>query len=99
MNKYKKTFQVEEKIKEQKEQEELHKKYADIDPDVKIIEKSNMAKFTVRMVGRIIQIIAQIAIIIFAIIGVLSLIYPDTRASLIGIKDEIILQLKAFLPL
>lgn len=87
--------EVKEEIAAQKQQEALHEKY-DVPEDVKIIEKSNMGKFMLRTAGTITRIIATIIVIILAVIGVVALIYPDSRDCLFVIYNQTIDQIKAF---
>ncbi|MGN0173665.1 MAG: hypothetical protein ACI39F_04415 [Acutalibacteraceae bacterium] len=90
MGKFKKnTFVAQYKANEREKakQEQLHKKYAVAD-DVKIVEKSNMAKFTVNMITRILKFIAGVLIIIFAIIGIYALVVTEIREPLlINLKE------------
>ena len=90
MGKFKKnTFVAQYKTNEREKakQEQLHKKYAVAD-DVKIVEKSNMAKFTVNMITRILKFIAGVLIIIFAIIGIYALVVTEIREPLlINLKE------------
>ena len=60
------------------------------DPNVVVVEKSNMAKFTVKTVTTALRTVANILLVLLAIIGILALIYPETRTGLLEIwKDTI----------
>ena len=97
---YKKSLvkDIEEKKKDEEEQKELHEKYKEPDENIRIIEKDNAGKFTVRVIGRIIQVSATILILILASIGLTALIFPETREGLMTIKDQLLMQLHQFLP-
>lgn len=90
MGKFKKSAFVEQYKaieRENAKQEELRKKY-NIDSNVKVVEKSNMAKFTISTIKNIIKSCAGIIIIILAIIGIYSLVVADIRTPLINnLKD------------
>ena len=67
---------------QEKKQNELKSKHHIDDPNVVVVEKSNMAKFTVKTVTTALRTLA--------IIGILALIYPETRTGLLEIwKDTI----------
>lgn len=67
--------------KERQEQEELRKKY-DIKEEVVVKETSNMGKFMIKSIGGVIRIIATVAVLILAAIGIITLIYPESRQIL-----------------
>lgn len=81
---------------EQQKQENLRKKY-NVSDDVKIIEKNNVFKFTVRAIFEIIKTIATIILCFLALVGILSIVYPDTRTILFSIFMEILNQVTTFL--
>lgn len=64
----------------EKGQDKLKNKYG-IDKDVVVVEKSNI----LRILGDMIRITAKILILLFASIGVISLIYPNPRKEVIDI--------------
>ena len=73
-----------------KKQLELKVKHHIDDPDVVIVEKNNMAKFTIKTLISVLRTTANILLVLLAIIGVLALIYPETRAGLLEIwKDTV----------
>ena len=88
---------VEQEKRERRKQEELHKKYSDVPQDTKIIE-NRAVKTVAKVSGTVIRTIASIIIAIFAIIGVLSLIFPDTRSAFMDQVNIIVKELKEFLP-
>ncbi len=72
-----------------KKQNELKSKHHIDDPNVVVVEKSNMAKFTVKTVTTALRTVANILLVLL-IIGILALIYPETRTGLLEIwKDTI----------
>lgn len=74
---------------QEKKQNELKSKHHIDDPNV-VVEKSNMAKFTVKTVTTALRTVANILLVLLAIIGILALIYPETRTGLLEIwKDTI----------
>ncbi|WP_329385747.1 hypothetical protein [Anaerofustis butyriciformans] len=92
MSKFKNTFmiKIEDDIKEEQEQANLHKKYKHIDENVKIVEKNNNYKFTIKTIASIIRILSNIILYVFATIGLTSLIIIDTRVYLIDLFFNII---------
>lgn len=73
-----------------KKQLELKVKHHIDDPDVVVVEKNNMAKFTIKTLISVLRTTANILLVLLAIIGVLALIYPETRAGLLEIwKDTV----------
>ena len=92
-NKYRTGLVKEYNQKKQEEAEEQRKreKYNITDENVKVVEKSNTVKFLVRLLILAVKTAAWIALIILAAVGVICLIYPETRNALItvltGIKD------------
>lgn len=80
--------------KEKADQSKLHEKYNVDDAAVKIVEKSNMFKYLVRILVMLITWLARIAIFVLAGIGAISLIYPSCRADLILTLQDILKQIK-----
>lgn len=91
MGKYKKS--IVGNIKQEKvfwrEQELLQEKYDIEDKDVVIVEKSNIYKFTIRMIATLIRVTATIVILILAAIGLLALIYPVPRLDILILLNEL----------
>lgn len=77
--------EYEEKKAVAQEQQSLRAKHNIKTSDVLIVEKSNMAKFTVKTLGSIIRVVASIFVSALAIVGVVSMIYPVPRAALLEI--------------
>lgn len=78
-------------------QEKLHKKHNISDPNKIIVEKSNTFKFTVNLLLSLIRTLAYIILFVLATIGLASLIYPDTRAGLQSILNDILTELNILL--
>ena len=75
---------------QEKKQNELKSKHHIDDPNVVDEEKSTMAKFTVKTVTPALRPVAKIKHMLQTIIGILALIYPETRTGLLEIwKDTI----------
>lgn len=97
MTKFKKTFvpDIQAKLDFEKEQEELKQKH-NLETDKIVVEKSNMVKFTVNTVKDIIRTVANILLFILAAIGIVALVYPEPRQALIGVWQEVYMQLKTY---
>ncbi len=94
MGKYAKaTRRIKEEQAFEKEQHELKKKYDMENENVIIKEKSSVLKFLITTGGRIIRIAASIVLYVLAALGLLSLIYPSTRAALFETLKEIYAEL------
>lgn len=75
MNKYEKAKTIiNDKKREDDKQKELHIKYETVDEDVKIVEKKNVAEWLLRL-------ISTILLYCLSAIGVITLIYPQTRQA------------------
>ena len=85
-----------EKSAEEARQAELRQKYDIKKEDVVIVEKSNLAKFTVKTISSIIKIFATILIGAFAIIGLLCLLHPDLRPHLWAVIQQTLSQIGLF---
>ena len=94
MGKYAKaTRKIKEEQAFEKEQLALKKKYDMENENVIIKEKSSVLKFLITTGGRIIRIAASIVLYVLAALGLLSLIYPSTRAALTDTLQEIYIEL------
>lgn len=80
---------------EKEKQKVLHEKH-NIKEDVVIVEKNNTFKFLVNMFIRGLKLCSTIIIICLATIGLIGLIYPDTREAYVGIYEQIMEQLKSY---
>ena len=90
-NKFKKGFVAEYKEKKQHEAEEnrIKQKHHITDENVVVVEKSNTLKFIIRVLVLFLKTAAWITLIILAAVGILCLIYPETRAELFRILISI----------
>ena len=90
-NKFKKGFVAEYKEKKQHEAEEnrIKQKHHITDENVVVVEKSNTLKFIIRVLVLFLKTAAWITLIILAAVGILCLIYPETRTELFRILISI----------
>lgn len=79
-----------------KEQEELKEKHK-LDTDKIIVEKSNMAKFTVKTFVALVKTAAAILVYVLAAVGLLAMIYPSPRRELMTVGETIYLQLQQYI--
>lgn len=93
MGKYKKELvsKIVEEQKFQKKQSKLKEKY-ELSDNVVIIEKDNMIKFFVRIIESTIQKMATIILLILAIIGLFTLLYPEIRNVFFEVVNQILQQ-------
>ena len=100
--KYKKGLVSEIKAEKEfeKKQENLKDKYNINDEDKKIVvvEKSNTYKFTVKMLVLLVKTIATILLLFLAAVGLITLIYPESRESFISVIQQVYYQLSLYLP-
>lgn len=80
-----------------REQEKLRKKHQVSDEEVLIVEKTNMVKFLVRCMARLIQITARIILFVLAAVGVIALLYPDVRVELFQVFQQILTDIRQML--
>lgn len=78
--------------KERKKQEKLLKKHNLEKENVVIVEKANVFKFIIKTLINIIKIAGSIILIILATIGLIGLIYPETRNAYYEIYNSIVNQ-------
>ena len=90
-NKFKKGFVSEYKNKKQQEAQEnrIKQKHHIIDENVVVVEKSNTLKFIIRILVLFLKTAAWITLIILAAVGILCLVYPETRWALFDILSGI----------
>lgn len=95
MARFKKNIVEEAKRKNQeaKEQERLKEKY-NIGQDVVVVEKSNTYKFTIKMLVNLMRTIITVILLMLAVIGLISLLYPAVRNQLIIVMSDIYGELK-----
>ena len=102
MSKYKKGLVSDIKAEKvfEKKQEDLKDKYniKDSDKKVVVVEKSNAYKFTVNLLIGVIKTAATICILILASVGLLTLIYPESRNAFSNVLNEISAQVSNYLP-
>lgn len=84
---------LEEEEAVQQKQEELHLKHDIRDKEVIVVEKSNMIKFSVRSIVAFVRLCATILLLFLAAVGLLCLIYPETREPLLTIIEQLYQQL------
>lgn len=87
---------IEEEAAEQQRQDDLHVKHNIQDKNVIVVEKSNMIKFSVRSIVALVRLSATILLLVLATVGLLCLIYPETRHAFLEIMKQIINQLIQF---
>ena len=94
MSKFKDGFVTGVKKEEayKQEQDRLKKKHDIEEPGVVIVEKNNMGKFTIRLCIRLTKLLASIALLILAAIGILALVYPNVRQELFVVCLQILEQ-------
>lgn len=80
---------VDANIEFESEQERLHKKHDEVDPNAVIVEKSSAVRATLSFFESFIRTAAMVVLIILAVIGLLSLIYPNIREQLIIVLSQI----------
>ena len=85
----------EEELVEKERQRVLHEKH-NVSDEILIVEKSNTFKFLVRELTGGLKLCATISIICLASVGLIGLIYPETRDAYVAIYEQIISQLEAF---
>ena len=90
-NKFKKGFVAEYKNKKQQEAQEnrIKQKHHIIDENVVVVEKSNTLKFIIRILVLFLKTAVWITLIILAAVGILCLVYPETRWALFDILSGI----------
>lgn len=87
---------VEKKISYEEGQKALREKYK-IKEDVVVVEKSSVLKVLIRAAGSAVRIMARILLVILATIGIIALIYPETRDALMTVLTGIMEQIHMLL--
>ena len=82
-----------------KTQDKLREKYHEEDKKVRIVEKPMVGKFIVRAVGEIIRIACLIALIALAAVGLIAILYPQSRADLVFVLNDVLRQIRIMLHL
>ena len=90
-NKFKKGFAAEynDRIKQQNEENRIKEKHRITDENVVVVEKANTLRFIIRITVLLLKTAAWITLIILAAVGILCLIYPETRAALFDVLSGI----------
>lgn len=74
---------------EEAAQQKLHARHNIEDENVIVVEKSNMIKFSVKTISSLLRVAATILILVLATVGLLCLVYPDTREQMVNILREL----------
>lgn len=101
MSKFKKGLvkDIQKEKEFEKEQRDLKEKYSlDVAEEVVVVEKSNAYKFTVKMIVNAIKALATICLLALATVGIITLIYPNSRNAFFDIMDNIYRELSVYLP-
>ena len=69
------------------------------DKKIVVVEKSNMAKFTVKTITALVKALASAVLLCLAVTGLTALVYPSTRAALLILAQNILEQVLTFLNL
>ena len=90
-NKYKKGFTAEynQRIQQQTEENRIKEKHHITDENIVVVEKSNTLKYIIRIMVLLLRTAAWITLIILAAVGILCVIYPETRAALFDVLSGI----------
>lgn len=78
------------------DQEKLKEQHNITDEKVIVVEKSNMAKFTVKTFAALVKLLASAVLLCLAVVGLAALIYPSTRADLLVIAQDLLKQIFTF---
>lgn len=93
-------FNLSERIKKEnaKEKEQIRlKKKHQIDQENVVVEKSNTYKFTIKTIISFIKLIATVTLLILAVIGLTTLVYPTLRQEFLTIFLDVFDQFKNFI--
>ena len=86
------------KVQQEKNRHDrIKRKYGIDDKKVVVVERSNMAKFCIRLVIRLVQITIGVVIFLLSAIGLIALLYPATRNILIEEWISVFHQILEFL--
>lgn len=89
--------EVKEQQRIQEEQKRLKEKYHIEEDNVKVVEKSNTFKFAVKAISNVFRLSVNAIIYILALIGAISLVYPESREIIVLIFNDILQQAFSFL--
>ncbi|WP_411328653.1 hypothetical protein [Anaerofustis stercorihominis] len=90
-NNYIEDIKKEQQFKE--EQATLHKKHEEISEDKVIVEKNVAVKATLNMAQNIVKAIFAIIVVILTTVGILTLLYPETREVFFNLVNGLMDQL------
>lgn len=90
-NNYIEDIKKEQQFKE--EQTNLHKKHEEISEDKVIVEKNVAVKATLNMAQNIVKAIFAIIVVILTTVGILTLLYPETREVFFNLVNGLMDQL------
>ena len=98
-NKFKKgiTAEYNQRIQQQTEENRIKEKHHITDENIVVVEKTNTLKFIIRIRVLLFKTAAWITLIILAAVGILCLIYPETRTELFRIIISIFEGTKAMI--
>ena len=77
--------------------EALKKKHQIDQENVVVVEKSNTYKFTIKTIISFIKLIATVTLLILAVIGLTTLVYPTLRQEFLTIFLDVFDQFKNFI--
>lgn len=86
-NKYLADIKKEQQFKE--DQAILHEKHEDISEDKVIVEKNVGVKATVNMAQNVVKAIFAVIVILLATVGILTLLYPETREVFFALVERL----------
>lgn len=89
--------EVKEQQRIEEEQKRLKEKYHIEEENIKVVEKTNTFKFTMRILIGFLRLAVNFVLYLLALIGAISLIYPESREILIVIMNDILQQFFSFL--
>lgn len=78
----------------QKKQNHLHKKHMIEDENIVVVEKNNIIKFSLTSMVGLIRFVASVVLVILASIGLLCIIFDETRMPLINLLNDIVTQIR-----
>lgn len=81
--------ETKQNLENEKKQSQLKEKY-NLEGDIRIVEKNNFLKFFLNLLINAGKTIATIIICAFAVIGVFSIIYPETNETLKNVFFDLI---------
>lgn len=77
-----------------KKQNHLHKKHMIEDENIVVVEKNNIIKFSITSMVGLLRFTASVVLVILASIGLLCIIFEETRLPLINLLNDIVTQIR-----